>query len=224
MGVARRARRERLGGGHDVWRPRDGRTQKGVAPRRCRQAFHRSRSGRSKGARGARATRQPLQSGWGRKVSLRCGEVGEKAGGKGVAAAHRVDDRDGKARRPRAPRVTAMRRRRGRHKRARPSSISATPAMMVSSSSLTLRTSASSAASRATARISFWPRHNDGRRLTSTETSTPASRAVRTAWRCAPREIGSPSKRLPTCRTREQRMMSVATSAAPNVDSAQPLR
>src|SRR5580693_10583673 len=103
MGVARRARRERLGGGRDVSRPRDGRTQKGVAPRRCRQAFHRSRSGRSKGARGARATRQPLQSGWGRKVSLRCGEVGEKAGGKGVAAANRVDDRDGKARRPRAP-------------------------------------------------------------------------------------------------------------------------
>jgi hypothetical protein len=34
---------------------------------------------------------------------LRCGEVGEKAGGKGVAAANRVDDRDGKARRPRAP-------------------------------------------------------------------------------------------------------------------------
>ena len=53
--------------------------------------------------RGARAMRQPLQSGWGFKVSLRCCEVGEKARGKGVAAAHRVDDCDGKARRPNAP-------------------------------------------------------------------------------------------------------------------------
>ena len=103
MGAARRARRERLGGGRYVWCPRDGRTQKGVAPPRCRHAFHRSRSSRSEGARGARATRQPLQSGWGFKVSLRCCEVGEKARGKGVAAANRVDDRDGKARRPRAP-------------------------------------------------------------------------------------------------------------------------
>ena len=33
---------------------------------------------------------------------MRCGEVGEKAGGKGVAAAHRIDDLHGKARRPRA--------------------------------------------------------------------------------------------------------------------------
>ena len=103
MGASRRARCERLNVVRDVSRPSVGGSQKGVAPLRCRQAFHRARGGRSEGARSARATRKPLQSETGLEVGLRCGEVGEKAGGKGVAAAHRIDDRDGKARRPRAP-------------------------------------------------------------------------------------------------------------------------
>ena len=198
--------------------------EEGVALGRGRQRIHRAGGRGGERARGAGSATEAGETLLRLKISVVSGKVGEQARGERIATADGVRDLDGKAgnraRRPPAarsapcgPKVIAVSSRPRRSMRASASSTSVVCAIRASSSSLTLRISASSAASSATARIASTLRHSEGRRLTSTDTSVPASPATRTARRCAAAQMGSPRSRLPIWRMRESTIVSAASSS-----------